>query len=142
VNNELKQLWYNKYPHHTVLDILTIIKQDRWSVEDIFSQITELYDDGQIGLALNSTPCIYPIMRIVDDSPEQFNHIINKTSERKHLNRLIWYVYRAGIKKRELEDLYWIMCELKKYTKGRVRMTWTYLSRHKKFFDVDRGENI
>lgn len=134
MNNELKQLWYDEYPHHTVLDILTIIKLRKWDREETLSQILELSEDGQISLSLNSTPCIYPIMRIVDDRPNLFESIINRTTESEFMNGLIPYVYRAGIKKRELEDLYWIMSELKAHTGDRVRMTWTYLSRRKKFF--------
>lgn len=135
MRNELKQLWYDDYPHQSVLDILDVIKLRIWNREKILSQILELSEDRQIVLSLNSTPCIYPIMRIVDDRPGLFESILSRTSNSEFMNGLIPYVYRAGIKKRELEDLYWIMSELKAHSGGRVRMTWTYLSRKQKFFE-------
>ena len=76
-------------------------------------------------------------MRNMDDKPEVFEDIINRTHKWKHINSLIYYAYRHGVKKQELKDLFWIMSQLKESTNERVRMTWSYLSRKERFFKVD-----
>jgi len=132
----IKHTIYDNHSSTSNISLFDLIRELPLNKYAILNGLKKLYDTGQICFSLNSTPGIYTIFRMLQDDSKIWEKFIYQEDpenyENKHFKQYVRLAYRHRYKKKELDDVVWIMLEL---SKARYcEPTWTFVTKQEKFY--------